>query len=259
MKLEVLVSTMNQVDFTIVEKMNIKTDAIIVNQCDINGYDEYEDCDKRIRMYHFNERGVGLSRNNALMRSTADICVMADDDVEYVDDYKNIVINAFEENPRADMIMFNVPEPDKSPYRSPEIKNEARVNFTNFMRYGTFNIALRRESVVKANVCFSLLFGGGARYSCGEDTIFISDCLKNGLNIYSSTAKIGIVRHDKSTWFKGYDDKYFFDRGVLFAALSKRMSYLLILQFAVRKYNMYKTEISAARAVGNMIKGSRSF
>ena len=43
---------------------------------------------KTIKIYSFDERGVGLSRNSALMRADADIIVFADSDVIYNDDYE---------------------------------------------------------------------------------------------------------------------------------------------------------------------------
>ena len=39
MKLQVLVSCMHQQDYSLLEKMNIQTDAIIINQCDINKFE----------------------------------------------------------------------------------------------------------------------------------------------------------------------------------------------------------------------------
>ena len=43
----------------------------------------------------FTERGVGLSRNNALMRASADICLFADDDIIYENNYKEILNRYF--------------------------------------------------------------------------------------------------------------------------------------------------------------------
>lgn len=40
MKLQVLVSCMHQQDYSLLEKM-YQTDAIIINQCDINKFEEY--------------------------------------------------------------------------------------------------------------------------------------------------------------------------------------------------------------------------
>ncbi len=259
MNLEVLASTMHQSDFSIVRKMNIKTDAIIINQCDKNEYVEYEDGVKSISMYSFDERGVGLSRNSALMRARADICVIADDDVVYCDDYEKIVLDAFEDNPKADVIIFNLPTLNNNRKDYSNIKTHARVNFTNFMRYGACRIAFKRESVARANVYFSLLFGGGARYGCGEDTIFIADCLKKGLKIYLNPAQIGIVNQEESTWFKGYNEKYFYDRGVLHKTLFKSLHYFINMQFAIRKYRIYKSEMGFYDAIEHMNRGSKEW
>ncbi|OME82316.1 hypothetical protein BK120_15830 [Paenibacillus sp. FSL A5-0031] len=258
MKLQVLVSTMHQNDFSIIDKMNLKSNTIIINQCSRNEYSEYEDENMQVKMYSFNERGIGLSRNNALMRSNADICLLADDDVIYNDGYGTLIIEAFENNPNADIIMFNVPSLNMNRVGSLNNKKEHRVNYTNFMRYGAVRIAFRRESVIKANVYFSLLFGGGAKYSSGEDTLFINDCLKKGLKIYTSASQIGIVKQESSTWFNGYNKKYFFDKGVFFKLLSNKWSIFLIIQFAIRKYSLYKNDTGLKEAIKYMLDGRRS-
>lgn len=255
--IEVLVSTMNQKDLSIIDKMNLRGKAIIINQCDSHAYIESKS-DPRIRMYSFAERGVGISRNNALMRSTADICIMADDDVTYVDNYEEIVSRAFRENPEADMIFFNVPSTNKSRDNIKIVKNQ-RIRFYNCLKYGTFNIAFRREKILKANSYFSLLFGGGAKYGSGEDSLFIIDCLKKGLKIFSNTAKIAEVSHAESTWFHSYNEKYFFDRGALYAAISKRYAFILIMQFALMKYSLYKEDADFRTAVAMMFRGRNEF
>ena len=84
MKIEVLVSTMNQQDTALIEKMKLETDAVIINQTDKHEFKEITLNENKIRFYSFNERGVGLSRNSALMRSDADICILADDDINSV-------------------------------------------------------------------------------------------------------------------------------------------------------------------------------
>ncbi|WP_454861528.1 hypothetical protein [Peribacillus frigoritolerans] len=126
------------------------------------------------------------------------------------------------------------------------------------MRYGAVSIAFRRESVIRSNVFFSLLFGGGAKYSAGEDTLFLFECLKKGLKIYTNTAQIATVSQEDSTWFKGHNKKYFYDKGILFTSLSKKLSYLLILQYAIRKYNLYKNELGMVQAIRYMIEGRRN-
>ena len=234
MKLEVLVATMNRKQKKLIEEMNIKTDAIIINQTDKVGYDEIIKGDNQIKWFDFDERGVGLSRNNSLMRATADICLFADDDVVYDDDYEEKIISTFKKNPKADVIIFNVPSSNED-RKGKNIRREKRLRFYNVMRYGTFRIAVRTEKIKEANIYFSLLFGGGAKYSCGEDTLFLIDSLKAGLKIYSSPLEIGTVSHEESTWFKGYTDKFFIDKGVLFNHISPRFQKVLCFQLLYRK------------------------
>ena len=61
MRLQFLVSTVNEEVETLAQRMNLQADAIVVNQCDRNEYREYTYEAYRIRCYSFAERGVGLS------------------------------------------------------------------------------------------------------------------------------------------------------------------------------------------------------
>ena len=77
MRIEVLVAAMHQTDHALLEKMNIQSDVIVGNQCDRNAVEEFEWNGHRVRYLHFAERGVGLNRNNSLMRAAGDICLFA--------------------------------------------------------------------------------------------------------------------------------------------------------------------------------------
>lgn len=254
MNLQVLVSCMHQVDHSLLKKMNIQTDAIIINQCDSFNFEKSNYNNNQIYFYSFAERGVGLSRNNALMRATADICLFADEDVTYIDGYKNIVLQAFKDNPEADIILFNVPStnPNRPTYI---IKKNMRVRWYNCLRYGAVNIAVRTHKLKRANVYFSLLFGGGAKYSAGEDSLFLSECIRNGLKVYSVPTKIGYVNQKDSTWFNGYSNKYFLDKGAFYYFLSKRWAKLLCLQFVFRHRKKFAHEKSWIEALKLMLEG----
>lgn len=259
-KVEVLLSTMNQEDLSIVDKMNIQTDAIVINQTDGHAFLEQQLNDKNIKMYSFQERGIGLSRNSALLRSSADICLIADDDMVYEDGYEEIVVNEFKKNPNADMIVFNVPIHQKNGVTRIKIRKKGRVRLYNGLKYGTVNFAFKRESILKKNISFSLLFGA-ARYGSGEDSLFLVDMLKNKLKIYSSTKVIANITEDEreSSWFNGFDEKYFYDRGALFRAIGGKLSTILILQFLLRQRRVYKKKFSFKEVYTLMLKGSKEF
>lgn len=257
MKIEVLVSTVNK-GFELVEKMNIRTDALIVNQCDEFNYDEVRVLKNNIRVFSFNERGTGISRNTALMRTKGDICLFADDDLTYDDDYESKIISAFNKYKDADMIVFNVisKNPDREEYID---EKDRRVRIYNCMRYGGFRMAVRVDSIRKANIYFPVIFGGGAKYGSGEDTLFISNCIKKGLKVYASAHILGCVDHEESSWFHGYDSKYFHDKGALFAALSKNFAEILSLQYLIRKKKSFNIDRGLFDLYKNMKAGIKDY
>lgn len=255
MRVQTLISAMNQTDEKLIKKMNIQTDAILINQTNKFYNKNFTYKGKDIKMFSFDEKGVGLSRNTALMRADADISVFADEDLRYLDGYEAIIIQEFEKNPAADIILFNVPSTN---IRRPTytIPKRSRVRWFNSQRYGAVKIAGKTEKIKRANVYFSLLFGGGAKYNAGEDSLFIAECLRKGLKIYTSPEVIGYVSQEDSSWFEGYNDKYFYDKGIFFSALSRKTSWIMCLQFILRKKSMFQEKISLRKAFLLMIKGT---
>ena len=257
MSIQVLVASMNQKDHSLLGEMNIQTDAIIGNQCDRNEIEEFNYKGNNIKYLSFNERGVGLNRNNTLMRASADICVLADDDIVFVDGYAEKIEKWFNENPQADVIIFNFIEESKKRY---VIKKEFKVGYHNFMKFGATRIAFRRKSITRAGITFNLHFGGGAEFSAGEDTLFLNDCLKKGLNILAVPEFIATLSDSReSSWFQGYTEKFFTDRGALFAAVSKRWAWIICLQFAIRRRKKFNKEKTWFEAFRLMLKGVDMF
>ncbi|MBC5682823.1 MULTISPECIES: glycosyltransferase family 2 protein [Ruminococcus] len=254
MKVQVLVAAMNQHDHTLVEKMNIQSDVIVGNQCDFNSIEQFEYRGYSATYLNFSERGVGLNRNNALMRATGDICLFADDDMVYVENYTELIENAFLNHPDADIIAFNLVEDVPTRYI---IKDTKRIRFYNFLTYGTARIAVKLSKIRENGILFNLCFGGGTTHCHGEDNIFISDCLKKGLKMYAVPISIAELTEEReSTWNSGYNQKYFFDQGVLYKTISKKLWKLLCLQDSIRHARKeYKT--SWMNAYTLMIKGGK--
>lgn len=213
MTLEILLATIDQTNDAVLDEMGVHSDVIVCNQNnDRTAYAVYEKNGYQVRWYDFQERGVGLNRNNALLRSTADICLLADDDVIYEKDYDKIILDAFEKNPKADVIMFNVYAPDGKK-RSRETK-PIRVGWHNYGKYGAYRIAFRRMSIIKNAISFNQLFGGGCMFSAGEDVLFTKRCLEEGLRIMAMPECILHQTNKRpSTWFKGHNQAFYEDYG----------------------------------------------
>lgn len=253
MTVQVLVATTDQQDHSLLERMNIQTDAIVGNQCDRNEIETFAYRDHAIKWLSFCERGVGLNRNNALMRADADIVVFADDDMKLIDSYETVVQEAFRKLPQADVIVFDLVYADKP--RKP-IKKVKRLSARSCMRFGTARLSARLSSLRINGISFNLCFGGGARFSSGEDSIFLKDCLRHNLKIYSYPVVIASLNGRESTWFKGYTDTFFFDKGVAFSVLFPVTGRLLAFAHCLKKRDRY-AEYGWLRAYRQMKNGIR--
>lgn len=256
MKLQVLVATMHQTDHRLLERMNIQTDAIVVNQCDRNEVERFTFRGHDILWLSCNERGIGLSRNNALMRAWGDILLFADEDVIYEDGYAEIILDTFEKHPQNDLIVFNLQSlnPDRP---IPSVSEEYKLHWFNCLKFGACRVAVRTDAVRKANVFFSLLFGGGAKYQHGEDTLFVVQCLQRGMKGLASNEMIAAVKQEESCWFKGFDEKYFFDTGVLMKQCFGTMGYLLLILLLLKNGEQTQ-QVGLRRALKAGIRGASS-
>lgn len=237
--LQVLLATMNQTNDTVLDKMKIASDIIVCNQNkDFFRKREYVRDGYNVQWYDLSEKGVGLNRNNALMRASADICLIADDDVTYLDNYEATIIKAYEDNPNADVILFNIHTDSK--HKRFICNKKMKINRFNCGRFGGVRITFRLSKVIKNSICFNLLFGGGTKYTAGEDVMFIRDCIRKGLKVIAVPDYILSLREEReSTWFKGYDKKFFNDVGSSYVYHYGNFAHLFSMIQLFRKRNTW--------------------
>ena len=262
-RLQILISAVNKEPKELIGSMNLDCDAVIVNQLigDDSGKtlnEENGECiqlfgDYEARIITRREKGVGLSRNTALEASDHELIQFGDDDIFYDDGYAKRVVAEFDAHPEADILLFNVKAQEgRETYWNEDF---AKVNWQNYGRYPAYAICARRERLMESGARYSLLFGGGAPYMNGEDSLFLHDCLKAGLNIYRTTVAIGKEKQGQSTWFKGYTDKFFFDRGVLYHFLYGKMAVILGFRFLFKNRKEMCKEKGLLKCWGLLIKG----
>lgn len=233
MTLQVLVATMHQDDLRIAETMNIRCGAVIANQADREEMVQQSTESGVWKMITTPTRGVGLNRNIALMAADADILLFADDDVVYNDDMPTSVLDAFRQNPGADVIVFGMQMMKNGEITETRCGGNRRLHLWNSMRFGTYRIAVRRSALLANNITFHQCFGGGCPFGSGEDSLFLKSCFDAGLKVYSHNYILGVCRKDASSWFVGCDEKYFYDKGVLMRKLFPRCAPLMTLYFGI--------------------------
>lgn len=255
MTIQTLVAALKQNKDELIKKMNIKTNTIVTNQCDEDGRYEFEIGDNHVLWIDSNSRGVGLNRNTSLKEASADIVLFSDEDIVYEDDYGEKIIEAFSAHPDADMLLFNVEVEEER--RTYFIEKEYKVGLLNSGRFPSYSFACKREALLKRGISYSLLFGGGAKYSNGEDSLFILDCIKRGMRVIALPIIIGKEIPRKSTWFNGYDEKFFKDRGVLYVFLYGIFALPLSIRFLHKHGDKMLTKMSFFEALALMRSGIR--
>lgn len=257
MKLEVLISAMHLRDFSIVEKSNVKSDVLIINQTNHDGYDECVINGHRARMISTTQRGLSCSRNMALIHANGDICLIADDDEVFDDDYENTILKAFERLSDATIIAFNVKCSSKSrDINSNSIGKERRTLF--YKTYPSVALAFRRENIIKFKVYFDVRLGAGSGViSAGEETEWQFYAQNKGLKRYECPGVISTLRLSTSQWFKGYNQRFFYDIGANLAINYPCLKHILKFYYLWRLRN--ECELSFCKKIQCMNMGMKGF
>ena len=233
-RFQILCVTTQQTDFSKLHEMNIHSNVVFANQAESVEYKEYIFDGKKAQMITTNTRGVGINRNISLMYASAEICLLADDDMYYTDDLEQTVVEEFDAHPDADIIIFNVETAEGENRKQKVYTKTKRCGPLTRMPWGGVRIAFRLASVKKANLFFTTLFGGGCIFASGEDSLWLKDAKAKGLTFYVSERFIGKVSFDGSSWFTGRDEKFFYARGAYIQAQYKHMQFVWALYYAWR-------------------------
>ena len=254
MKCEVLMSTMNKKSMDDLIKNSKVNNCIIVNQVTKN-----TSVDKNVetgnqKFISYNEKGLSKSRNRLLSKSKADICIIADDDMYYVDNYEQIIKEQYNKHPNADMIAFVVQHENK--LKRKKVLKEGYLSLINTMKLQSVQITFKRKSVVLNKIKFDENFGAGAKYPWGEENIFLFDCKRKKLKIYYVPIKIATLKDTGvSSWDKSNTVDHYNRQGIIYYRMSKRLYKLLIIQFVLRKRKIYSSSLTSLQVLKAMFEG----
>ncbi|MCL2370225.1 MAG: glycosyltransferase family 2 protein [Firmicutes bacterium] len=259
MEIEAIISTMHQNSIDKYSELKITTNAIIANQTNKNCFEEQVFDDKLIRLISTDTRGLGKNRNIGLIHSTAEIVHFADDDMLFVDGYEQIVLNAFDKNPRVHALVFNVVSLNED-RKIKEHKKNKKLRFKDVKSHGIVGTFFKREALIKYNLWFSCYFGAGAICTLGEDTLLLKKFFDEKLTMISIPLKIADVKQDESSWFVGINEKLFFDRGALYATLmNSKFKAKLAARYHVFKHRAKYKHFGLAKAYNIMRDGIKKY
>ena len=128
MKLELLLSTMNLKDETennkLIQKMNVNINTLTINQITNKNIKETNNLTSKNKLISVRDKGLSKSRNMAINNSEADICIIADDDVIYKDNFQNII--------KKELISIIMPVFNCAKYLEETITSVKKQTYTNW-------------------------------------------------------------------------------------------------------------------------------
>lgn len=152
-----------------------------------------------IRTVFSHSKGLSNNRNAAFDAASAPYLLIADDDLGFDAAGLREIIRRFDSDPGLAILTVRSVQAEKKVY--PPDGHDISKPF-RFYEPVSFEIALRREAVLKHNLRFSPLAGIGAPYLvAGEENLFIHHALKAGLK--GRFADIPVASHQgKTTGFR---------------------------------------------------------
>ncbi|MEP5340498.1 MAG: glycosyltransferase family A protein [Algibacter sp.] len=225
-KLEILISTMYKTSLSFLSAMFSNDDylnytILIVNQTTqdkllISNYNN-------IRVINSFSRGLSLSRNIAINNALMDICLLADDDVSYVEGFSEIIESTFERNHFAGVITFQMID-DKgvlyNKYPNVILHNKKTVSTVN-----SVVIALDRKKIIKNNVFFNENFGLGSIFETADEYVFLRSALRKEIKIFFEP-KILLKHPSFSSGRAVVSDKIIYARSAVFYKYNGVITYL---------------------------------
>lgn len=239
-----VISTMNKKN---IEELNLKeknifNDVLIINQVkdELITNRKIIDEENNITMLSFNEKGLSKSRNRGLENANADIILLTDDDVTFEKNFENTIIQAFEQNKDADIITFQVKTPEGDLLKNYS-KYKFKHNKRSVLKVSSIEIAIKKSSIDQFGMRYDEKFGLGAKYISGEENIFLTECIKKGMNIVYEPKVINI--HPKESSGKNLNINSIYSKGALFYKLLGIKSVLFNLLFLVKKRNILRDKL----------------
>lgn len=259
MKIQHLISTMNRNDFSFLESLCLKTDALVVNQnCPENKMEIVLSNNINVRVISTPEKGLSRSRNMLINNSQGDILVIGDDDVEYLDGYYEAIENAYKKYADADIIVFRFTN-EKGKETRARFSQDVKVTMQNVSKFASVEITFKRESVMKAGLAFNNNIGLGTAFPSGEENAFLADALRAGLKVYHVPVTICVAEEDMKI-NEEYDVLHYIeDKGASFYCIYKSAFPVYALAFIVLKKKSHFKNVSILKGFSLMCKGKKKY
>ena len=229
--LEILIATKNRNNLDFLAHMFpfepfSNFNILIINQS--NSTDLISDFET-VRVINVNEKGLSKSRNLAIINASKKICLIADDDLVYFENFGKMIINNFNKNTNADIITFNHVGSDKKIIGNSSIDGYLHTKKSSY-RVSSFEIAFKLDVIRENSINFDENFGLGSFFEIAEEFLFLKKSIELKLKAYFSP--FVIVFHPlTSSGKREGEDNLIYARAALFYTLKGDFVYLWLVKY----------------------------
>ena len=257
-----IVSTMNQKDYSFLDKMNMETDCIVVNQVGEEGKTTYETKQgNHADIILSSKKGLSNSRNLLLKHMKGDVAIVTDDDLEYFSGYLKEIEKAYRKYGDADIIVFRFTENKEKETRA-RYNRPLKMNIFTISKAASVEITFRTESIQKASIQFDTLLGVGSVFPTGEENAFLADALRAGLKIYHVPVTLCYTEctdAERGSWVKQHNDDFFYAIGAAYYRIYRKIYVLMFAAYFALKRKKLFHGVNMMHALRCVLKGKQQY
>lgn len=233
LSVEILIATMNRDNLDFLNPIFINNNRsdfqiIIVNQTSKNKI--LESTDSNIKVINSFEVGSPASRNLAIKNATADICLMADDDIVYEPNLKQTILDAYKTHSTAQFISFEA----KNEFNKPQANypKEDWHNKSSLFEIYTWVITFKREAFKAHNIFFNHYFGVGSTFKGSTEYVFLRNAYDKGVKMYHVPKTI-VMHPEESSGRRMGSDNAFYASSARTHRFYGNLSYIWLLKYTL--------------------------
>ena len=197
--------------------------------------------------------GVTRSRNIALAQVDSDYALFMDDDVKLAADFYHIILNSFEQYPKASLLTFQAGDIDTGEPLKNYLSEAQDHTKLSILKVGTIEVAFDVSAVKATGVQFPEYLGAGTSLPTCDEPVFLARLMAKGHSL--AFIPKTIVYHPRLSSGKEFvAENAFVCRGVAFKDIFGRfVSIPVIILFYLK--NRRKFQLKNQSALLALFKG----
>jgi hypothetical protein len=182
-----------------------------------------------VRVINSTDIGLPKSRNLAINNANKELCLIADDDVVYLENFDKEIVETFNSIPNVSVITFNHQRMGLN-YPQNSIKEGYFHDKKTIRKVCSFEMVLKLNEIKKSEIFFDEYFGLGTTFQTGDEFLFLLNLLNANQKLYYSPKNVLFHPLVSSGEYQG-DDRLVYARAALNYKIYGFWAYLWLIKY----------------------------